>query len=449
MRRAVGLALLAGAVLMAGEARAAQDDRGWQHGISFVDLPDHSYEVFWSAQGNPPSPPPVHWTHDIYFWHVDPAKPSIDANAAKTIIANPEAQEPVSAAMSADGHIMLVTEDGFDSPKTVCERYGVYDAQLRPIKPYPQMIVDGAHSAHVAAVQNRFVVFYSDQWIEGGGVDNLGSGKDVLAAIYDTKGDPIAPSVNLTADPKFRDWWPVVAGSQTRACLVWQRYVEGQTYAHLMMAVIDPATGALVSPPKQIDTTIEYYHYSVSYLPAVDRFLVRGTYKGAKTGFGHLLDEEGKTIASSRSLPAIVRESQSIVRNDPGAALVVQPMLPTGLSVLRVTPASLREEPSIKDDYIWDYSGIDGRFVDTNRVFVAALSTNGMWTKSYDGVALDAPSASTPTGGVVRATPPTRAGACGCAIVGDTHRSPAFGALAALVSIALSLVIVVRRRFTH
>ncbi len=376
------------AVLAATSTASAQEDhRAWQHGISFLKLPGGAYEVVWSSAGNPPIEPDGNWTHDVYHARVDPSNASLDASSAPAIISESEAQEPASAAISQDGRIMITMEDGWNTANEVCQRYGVYDVNLEPVLAYPQMASDGGHSGHVAAVGNRFVVHYSDGWVDGGGVDDLGTGDDVIAAIYGSSGEHQA-TVNVAVGEATRDWWPIVAGAATRACLVWQRYVDGELYSDLMVAVLDPEAGALVVSPKKLETNVEYYHYSVKYIAAIDRFLIRGTFRNAGGGFGYLVAPDGAVTATNTSLESIVRESESIVRDDKGSAAVVQPMLPTGLSLLRVTPTSIEPKAGIADGYPWDYIGTDGAFVDTNRVFVASLATSGMVTKVFSDVAL-------------------------------------------------------------
>lgn len=382
--------LQAGALLAAlsasSTASAQADHRAWQHGISFVKLPGGAYEVIWSSAGNPPIAPDGNWTHDVFHARVDPSNPVLDPSAAPAIISQSEAQEPASAAISQDGRIMITMEDGWSTANEVCQRYGVYDTNLESVMAYPQMVSDGGHSGHVAAVGNRFVVHYSDGWVDGGGVADLGTGDDVIAAVYGSAGEHQA-TVNVAVGEGTRDWWPVVAGAASRACLVWQRYVDGELYSDLMVAVLDPEAGELVVSPKKLETNVEYYHYSVKYIAAIDRFLVRGTFRTGGGGFGYLVAPDGAVTATNTSLDSIVRESESIVRDDKSSAAVVQPMLPTGLSVLEVTPTSIEAKAGIADGYAWDYIGTDGAFVDTNRVFVASLATGGMVTKLFTDVA--------------------------------------------------------------
>jgi len=353
----------------------AMDLRSYQHGIDFLPLPDGKYALIWSSSGNPPTGADKNgsWTHDIYYSLIDPANPVITPTM---IISAPEAQEPSSAAISPDGHIFITNEDGYNTQNVIAQRYGVYDTNLAPILPYPQMVEDGAHSGHVAAVGNRFVIFYSNGWVDDGGVDNLGSGDNVLAKIYASDGK-YQQAVEVCVSQATRDWWPVVAGSSTHAALVWQRFVNDQTYADLVFSLLDPATGALLKDQVVLEQQVKYYTYNVTYIPAVDRFLALGTYE-AGGGFAYLLDNDGNVVASNKTLPAIVRESHSIVLNQSGSALVAQVTAPTGLMALAVTPTDVLLKTTIAGDYEWRYTGIDGIFVNASQIYLVSLSENGL-----------------------------------------------------------------------
>jgi hypothetical protein len=362
------------ALLATAAACGAEDLRAYQHGIDFVPLPDGKYYLIWSSSGNPPTGPVGRgWPHDIYYSVIDPAAPKI---APKELIANPEAQEPASSAIATDGHIMVTLEDGWNTGNSVAQRYGVYDTKLQAVKPYPQMVFDGAHSGHVAAVGNRFVVFFSNEWVDGGGVDNLGSGDDVLAKVYSSTGE-LEKSVDVAVGKKTRDWWPVLAGSDTRACLIWQRFVHDETYADLMLSILDPETGKLIKDSVKLDTGIAYYRYSVACAPALGRFLVLGAY-AAGGGFGYLLDTDGNVVAKNGILPGIVRESKSIIRKDGDRAIVVQPTVPTGALVLSVTKTEIKLDKTISDSYEWQYGGTDGIFTDAKTVYIVSLSKTGL-----------------------------------------------------------------------
>jgi len=354
------------------------DLRSYQHGIDFIPLPDGNYYLFWSTTKNPPFRSQGTWPHDIYYSKIDSANPMIEP---VLFISEPEAQEPVSAAIAENGRIMISFEDGWDTPNTVAQRYGVYDVDLAPIKPYPQMVFDGGHSGHVVAVGNRFVVFYSDEWVDGGGVDELGTGDDVLVKIYNSDGEE-ERSLAVAVSEATRDWWPLVAGSKNRAALIWQRYVPDQLYANLMVSILNPETGGLIKPAITLEKKIAYYTYSIEYLPSIDRFLVAGTYQTGG-GFAYLLDGAGQVTAANEQLPPIIRESQPVIRAMNEQAMAVQAIAPSGVMVLLLTPDSITLDQTITGDHEWQYIGTDGIFISPEMVYMVSLSDLGLVEKRF------------------------------------------------------------------
>jgi hypothetical protein len=357
-----------------------EDPRSYQHGIDFVSLPDGSYYLVWASSGNPPTSakPDGSWPHDIYYSKINPQTPKI---TPQLLISNPEAQEPASAAISSDGNIMVTTEDGWRTTNEVAQRYGVYDLNLNPVSPYPRIAYDGGHSGHVAAVDNHFVLFYSDDWVNGGGVDNLGSGDDVKAMIYSSKGE-LEGEIDIATGNTTRDWWPLVAGSKTRAALVWQRYVDKQTYSQLMLSILDVKQKTLVVNALKIEDSVKYYAYSVTFLPSIERFLILGAYQNGG-GFAYLLDQDGHIMAANKTLPAIVRESQSIALEQFGMVKIAQPITPNGLAILAITSSSITLKSTVADDYQWQYSGTDGVFLNPNTVYIVSTSTSGLVEKTF------------------------------------------------------------------
>ncbi len=351
------------------------DLREYQHGIDFIPLPDGTYALIWASSGNPPTGqlPNGNWTHDIYYSHIDPKHPAINP---VLLIANPEAQEPASAAISSHGHILITMEDGWNTDQEVAQRYGVYDAALNPVLPYPQMVADGGHSGHTTASGNHFIVFYSEGWIDEGGVDGLGSGDDVRAAVYDSDG-VLEYTLDVAVGDSSRDWWPLAAGSPERTLLVWQRFVDDEEYSHLMFSLLDMNTGSLVVSPAMLEEKVQYYTYNAVFIPSISRFLITGAHPDG-TGFAYLLDAEGNTVAANTDLPAPVRESQAILRDGEGEVLAVEPIVPSGAMVLTLTPESIRLKYTLEDDYTWSYSGIDGIFLSSDTIYIVATSPMGL-----------------------------------------------------------------------
>lgn len=290
--------------------RAADDPRQFMHGIGTARAPDGGHYLFYSASGLPPRGADADgsWPHDVYVSTWQPASGVL--SAARPFISRAEAQEPVSVAQHANGAIMLSVEDGFDTRDQVSQRYGLYGPALDPIKPYPQDILSGGHSGHVAAVDDGFVVFYSEGWVAGGGVDDLGSGDNVHAAFIDTHGR-IIRQVDVAIGR--RAWWPVLAAAPDRALLVWQQFVRGRTDAGLHAALLQPATGKLIPLGRLLDK-LSYYTYQVAWMPAANRFLLAGTRAGDQ-GFALLITPAGKVVARADCLPATVREAEIMVQD--------------------------------------------------------------------------------------------------------------------------------------
>ncbi|WP_432418268.1 hypothetical protein [Burkholderia latens] len=282
----------------------AGDARRFMHGIGVADAGDGKRWVFFSSSGLPPRGAMRNgsWSHDVYVGEWQPGNSQL--THVRPFISRPEAQEPVSIAQNGRGDIFVTFEDGWDTSQEVSQRYGVYRRNLKPVKPYPHDVEAGGHSGHVAAVGERFVVFYSADWVDGGGVDNLGSGNGVYVKTYDAAGR-VLNHVPVVAHR--REWWPIVAGSPRRALLVWQKYIEGSTDATLEYAMFDPFTAKLEKRGPLSDA-IQYYVYSSAYVPAVDRFIVVTT-TADNRGVAMLIAPDGRRIATLDCLPPSVRES--------------------------------------------------------------------------------------------------------------------------------------------
>jgi len=355
------------------------DQRSYQHGIDFLPLSDGRYAVIWASSEDPLDVANSDtWEHDIYYSYVNPQSPFLDPIK---IITNPEAQEPASSAISKDGHIMITMEDGHDAENVLAQRYGVYDEDFNSIKPYPLDVLDGGHSGHVAAVGNRFVVFFSEEWIEGGGVDDLGSGDDVHAAIYGSDGT-LEKRKEIAVGNATRDWWPIIAGSESTALMVWQRFVDDEKYVDLKISLLNPESGDFIQNEVTIASNVKYYTYSVEYLPNIDRYLIMGVYETGG-GFGILLDNNGDIVTSNLDLPEIVRESQSIVKTDGNNQIVAQPRSPNGLMIMSVSKTEISLQHEVDNDYDWQFAGTDGIWVGDNQVYIVSLSTTGAVEKIF------------------------------------------------------------------
>ncbi len=358
------------------------DDRAFQHGIDFIPLSSGQYALVWSSSGAPLNVTNSNeWEHDVYYSFIDPNQPHI--NPVK-IISRDEAQEPASTAITSNGKIMITIEDGWNPTSVLEQRYGVYNSDFSTTtKSYPQVVpVAGGHSGHVAAVGNRFVIFYSEEWVEGGGVDNLGSGDDIYAAIYDSNGNFLFQK-NIAVGNTTRDWWPWVEGSNNYACMTWQRFVDNETYSDLMISILNPMTDNFSVAEKKIETNMEYYTYSVAAIPDSDNFLILGTHTD-NTGFGILIDKNGNVLSKNNNLPPIVRESQSIIKTIGGETFIAQPKIGGGVMLLKLLDNNnIVLVETIDDSHQWQFAGTDGIWVNDSDIYIASLSTSGLIEKSF------------------------------------------------------------------
>jgi hypothetical protein len=351
------------------------DHRAWQHGIDLVPV-GNRWLIVWSSWGNPPSPQPApdgDWSHDVYYSWLDPRNPVLDP---QTLASDEEAQEPASTAINSEGHILMSCEDGKGD---INQHAGLFDQNLNPIKPYPFTVRDGGHSGHVAAMGDKFLTVYSEGWIDGGGVDNLGTGDDVWARIIDSNGNEgVEIPVSVDKSPDHRDWWPVVGASDHNWLQVWQRYPS----ATLHGAIIS-ADGKIM---KNIDITdnIKFYYYNVKYLPSLKLYAVFGSREDG--GFVSLIDTEGNVKLTKTGLPDTVRESKLIVQGKGKTLTAVYPTLPTGAAVLKITDHSIDLTKNIPDSYEWDYMGTDGLFVDKHKVLFTTLSKEGLQFVTINGI---------------------------------------------------------------
>ncbi|NOZ40597.1 MAG: hypothetical protein GXP24_10270 [Planctomycetes bacterium] len=383
----IGLLLVTTIGIMELPSTKAQDPRSFQHGIDLVPLPNGHYKLIWSSSGNPPTGANSDgsWPHDVYASNIDPANPQI---VPTTLISRPEAQEPASSAITADGRIMVTMEDGWNAQNLLAQRYGVYDTNLNPVTGYPQLVLDGGHSGHVAAVENQFVVFYSEGWVAGGGVDDLGSGDDVYVSVYQSNG-AFVRSRSIAVGNATRDWWPIVAGSNNHAMLLWQRFVDNETYSELIYSIYNPSNGSFVKTEALLATELEYYTYDVQYIESIDRFLAVGAYKQGG-GFAYLIDDQGTIVGEHLALPEVVREGQPAIWFDEGSsagpndntARVVYPKSDGGVMVLELTTDDIALSAEIAG-LPWQTAGTDGIFTAEDDVYFVNLSPTGLIERTF------------------------------------------------------------------
>ncbi|OJB44504.1 hypothetical protein BGV57_07965 [Burkholderia ubonensis] len=345
------------------------DPRRFMHGIGVADAGNGKRWIFFSSSGIPPRGALANgnWPHDVYVGEWSPGSAHI--THVRTFISRPEAQEPVSVAQNDRGDLFVTFEDGWNAPQEVSQRYGVYRRDLKPVKPYPNDVESGGHSGHVAAVGERFVVFYSADWVDGGGVDNLGTGGGVYLKTYDAAGRLLN---HVPVAPHSREWWPVIAGSPRNALLVWQKFIEGSTDATLEYAMFDPVTAKL-DKLGRLNDAIRYYVYSSAYVPAIDRFIVVTT-TADQRGVAMLIAPDGRRTAQRDCLPATVRESGIGVAG-PNAYV---PTHDGRLLTLALAPAEITVRGAQRSPIPWGTTGIAAfPASDTTMHFVSLTPSGG------------------------------------------------------------------------
>jgi hypothetical protein len=368
------------------------DPRRFMHGIGTANGAGDDVQLFFSRSSLSPDAKdsPAPWSHDIYIAPWNPA--SGELGTSRVFIGKPEAQEPVSVAQNAGGHIMLTLEDGWKARHGVTQRYGIYNQNLEPIHPYPAEVEPGGHSGHVAAVGDLFVVVYSDGWVDFGGQDNLGSGKGVYAKIYDEAGTELHDADIVHAK---RAWWPVVAGGKTNALVAWQQLDARGKAASLEVALIDPVSGS-VGPTTVLHDDVQYYTYSARWLAALERFLVVGTADGY--GFARLIDSSGRITAALSCLPASVREAGIAVQDKSlpkGVTYAYTPAASGELMQLRAKPDSLEWSGLLAAHdgkaVSWHPVGSLGLFASNGELHWFSLTPRGLEQIRFDPARVAAP----------------------------------------------------------
>lgn len=373
-----------------------EDLRAYMHGIDLIKISADKYALVYSSSGLPPKGAnnDGSWPHDVYYAIVNPSNIQQDyMQSSKLLISTHEAQEPASTAINDSGKILITMEDASRqaSGGYLSQSYGLYSVNNNELldaseNSYPQWILKSSgdtmgHSGHVAAAGDNFVIFYSEEWVYGGGVDNLGSGDDVYVDILAGNGDTIFPRIEIAVGVMTRDWWPMLASSSNSSCLLWQRFVPDESYADLYCTLINPQTGAFIKKDVYLGSNIKYYTYNVSYLESNKMYLISGT-KIDNSGFAILVNEAGEIINRNNNVPPIVREGQIVV-NQFNSNIIAYPSIPKGLAVLEMSNNDISDFQLISGNNSWEYMGITGMFTAEKDVTLFALSKNGLIQETF------------------------------------------------------------------
>jgi hypothetical protein len=364
---------------------AAEDNRCYAHGLQMLHNPvNDKWDLIWSDAYEKGGDSDGNWTHDVFHsrlpkkWEV-----TYDKNGrlpgSQPLIQAPEAQEPASAAVAGNGNYIVTFEDGNDAGEyTLAQRYAVYDKDWHVIRQYPSTIAMGGHSGHASATDQRFVVFYSDGWVDGGGVDQLGTGDDVYVTTLSTEGKILARR-RVAVQKKTRDWWPLTAANHKSSMLVWQRYCKGKTYASLCWRSYDPVhnkLGRFVSPKK---LKLTYYTYNVTEIPGSDLFVIAGLQRDKKKTCFYLVDKNGKIIDQATHKGAIVRESTPVYANGSLTYPIESGLLRLKLDSGKFGKAFYNTLHNVKRDKkhpLWTSLGTDGYVDKTGKITFFNLGTD-------------------------------------------------------------------------
>ena len=353
-------------VLHAAEKAEATDHRAWQHGMELLKLNGKNL-LIWSSWGNPPTANPKQdWEHDIYYSWVDSCANNIGLPAL--LVGGHEAQEPPSAAVNNRGKVLLTWEDGTHG----INQYAAFWDGSAPQANKKFLIATGGHSGHVAASRDRFLVTYSEDWVDAqDGFMELGTGKHLRARIVEDDGRA-GPEIRISSGtPQKREDWPVVAGSDKGWMIAWQRYPQRTLHT----VVIDHA-GAILQRTLIAKDLRVGYHYDVQYLPALKAYLVLAT--TTTGGVAVLMDVHGQIIARNDDLPPLVSESRLVWTTGPAGIIGVYPTMPSGIAVIQVSTEKITLQKTLASDFQWSYIGTAGTFVSDSKVLFATLSTEGL-----------------------------------------------------------------------
>lgn len=364
-----------------GSAQIGAEDtdyRQYAHGISCVKNPvSEKTWLVWSDAYKQGVDDEGNWTHDVYGLKLNLKKPKI--KSVKRLIKADEAQEPASASCTDDGNMIVTFEDGNDAGEDeLAQRFAIYNSKMKCVKKYPATIALGGHSGHAASTSDHHIVFWSEGWVDGGGVDDLGTGDDVYVTSMDSAGNDMK-TVEVAKGDETRDWWPLIAASETKALLVWQRYVDGEDYAELCCTVYDPKKAEIESFSDNSkehvfsDIKMRYYTYNVCYIKGLKLFALNLTTIDNK-GILFLINESGDIVDKIENCEAFVREAAPAVDESNGEKLYY-PVNEDEVECFEIGKDHNVSKSVLKVDFRWSECGTAG-FADNNgTAWFAALDT--------------------------------------------------------------------------
>ncbi len=370
----IALSLLSASACSAETA----DYRAYAHGISYLENPQtHKSYLIWSDACKKGIADDGSWTHDVYSMKVNMKKPKV--KAVKRLIKAPEAQEPASSSCTGDGNMIVTFEDGNDAGDyNLYQRYAIYDSKMKKLVKYPADIAAGGHSGHAASTSKHHIVFWCEGWIDGDGYENQGTGDDLYVTSMESDGSN-PKTTEVAKSENTRDWWPLPAASGNKSLLLWQRYVDGEEYAHLCYSLYNPSTGNLETITENetivelTDYKLKYYCYHPVYLDGLNIYVVNLSTIDNK-GVLLFIDEKGNLIKEVKDCADFVREAAPAVRTDTNYTLYY-PVGNSEIQSFEISPDYSVKSSVYDADYEWSECGTAGFLDAKGKVYFASLDS--------------------------------------------------------------------------
>ena len=186
-------------------------------------------------------------------------------------------------------------------------------------------------------------------------------------------------TIPVVKSKESRDWWPLLAASNDKALLLWQRYVDDESYAHLCYSVYDPSKGALetISENNAVielpDYKLKYYCYNIVYLKNLKAYAVNLTTVD-NGGILLLIDEKGKIIKEIKECEDFVREAAPAVKES-GSYTLYYPVSSSSVQAFEIGSDYSVKKTDYSTDYTWTYCGTAGFLDKKGNVFFASLDS--------------------------------------------------------------------------
>ena len=271
-------------LLLIGKTLIAQMDT-WQynHSISIEEFLDSSgihYYLCWSSSYD------ESWEHDIYKQIVsfDEYGNMLTDGPEKYIGdgGNDEAQEPVSIAYNSIDNIFLSTwEDGSGSSIDVRGQIHTSDGSIIRENWILAGGSDAQHSPSAVYCNGYFVIAYTDEALPAQHAMN-----EII--VLDPNTGDLIHQLDLTAEAEDH-WWPVSeTNSRSHSLTIW---TDGENILGSIIT-LDTSTVSVTDSQFYI-SNISLYHYSVSWLEELNRYIIVSSSSNGDDIYACLIDSFG------------------------------------------------------------------------------------------------------------------------------------------------------------